>query len=97
MSLERVDSALTERFCQAGRMRRKATAAHCAKAVAKQDVRVVAGREDKRTDDGQVLGVSKVWISKGYNDPTQGNDVAVLTVRGQLDYRPATASENGER
>ncbi|RSD24886.1 S1 family peptidase [Amycolatopsis eburnea] len=66
-----------------------ATAAHCAKAVAKQDIRVVAGREDKRTDDGQVLGVSKVWISKGYSDPTQGDDVAVLTVRGQLDYRPA--------
>ncbi|MEV6826686.1 serine protease [Amycolatopsis sp. NPDC051102] len=66
-----------------------ATAAHCAKAVAKQDVRVVAGREDKRTTDGQVLGVSKVWVSDSYTDPTQGADIAVLTVRGQLDYRPA--------
>ncbi|MEV4053775.1 serine protease [Amycolatopsis sp. NPDC049688] len=66
-----------------------ATAAHCAKAVAKQDIRVVAGREDKRTDEGQVLGVSKVWVGEGYTDPTEGADIAVLTVRGQLDYRPA--------
>jgi secreted trypsin-like serine protease len=73
-----------------------ATAAHCAKAVAKQDVRVVAGREDKRTEDGQVLGVSKVWISQGYSDPTQGDDVAVLTVRGQLDYRPAKLPDSGD-
>ncbi|WP_372670771.1 S1 family peptidase [Amycolatopsis kentuckyensis] len=73
-----------------------ATAAHCAKAVAKQDVRVVAGREDKRTDDGDVLGVSKVWISKGYSDPTQGDDIAVLTVRGQLGYRPAKLPESSD-
>jgi secreted trypsin-like serine protease len=66
-----------------------ATAAHCAKAMAKQDVRVVAGREDKRTDEGQVFGVSKVWVSESYTDPTRGNDIAVLTVRGQLGYRPA--------
>lgn len=73
-----------------------ATAAHCAKAVAKQDVRVVAGREDKRTGEGAVLSVSKVWISKGYNDPTQGDDIAVLTVRGQLDYRPAKLPGAGD-
>ncbi|WP_410670825.1 S1 family peptidase [Amycolatopsis sp. cmx-4-68] len=66
-----------------------ATAAHCAKAVARQDIRVVAGREDKRTTEGQVLGVSKVWVTQGYSDPTQGDDIAVLTVRGQLGYRPA--------
>ncbi|MEU0536377.1 S1 family serine peptidase [Amycolatopsis tolypomycina] len=66
-----------------------ATAAHCAKAVAKQDIRVVAGREDKRTAEGQALGVSKVWVAPGYTDPTQGGDIAVLTVRGQFDYRPA--------
>jgi secreted trypsin-like serine protease len=73
-----------------------ATAAHCAKAVAKQDIRVVAGREDKRTGDGQVLGVSKVWVSPGYIDPTQGADIAVLTVRGQLDYRPAKLPDSGD-
>lgn len=73
-----------------------ATAAHCAKAVAKQEMHVVAGREDKRSDDGDVLSVSKVWISKDYNDPTQGNDVAVLTVRGQLDYRPAKLPDSGD-
>ncbi|MFI5592954.1 S1 family peptidase [Amycolatopsis sp. NPDC051758] len=73
-----------------------ATAAHCAKAVDRKDVRVVAGREDKRTDEGQVLGVSKVWISKGYSEPTQGGDIAVLTVRGQLDYRPAKLPESAD-
>jgi secreted trypsin-like serine protease len=70
-----------------------ATAAHCAKAIARQDVRVVAGREDKRTTEGQVLSVSKVWVAEGYSDPTQGDDIAVLTVRGQLDYRPAKLPE----
>ncbi|MET8994396.1 serine protease [Amycolatopsis sp. Hca4] len=73
-----------------------ATAAHCAKAVAKQDIRVVAGREDKRTTDGQVLGVSKVWVAQGYTDPTKGADIAVLTVRGQLDYRPAKLPDSGD-
>lgn len=73
-----------------------ATAAHCAKAVSKQDIRVVAGREDKRTDDGQVLGVSRVWIDKSYSDPTRGGDVAVLTVRGQFDYRPAKLPGNAD-
>ncbi|MEU4246777.1 serine protease [Amycolatopsis sp. NPDC026612] len=73
-----------------------ATAAHCAKAVAKQDVRVVAGREDKRTDAGEVLGVSRIWISQSYTDPTQGGDIAVLTVRGQLGYRPAKLPDSGD-
>src|SRR6266496_5418836 len=57
-----------------------ATAAHCALALSRSDARVVAGRQDKRTDDGVVLRVSRVWVSKAYRDPTQGSDVAVLTV-----------------
>ncbi|SFW90928.1 S1 family peptidase [Amycolatopsis australiensis] len=73
-----------------------ATAAHCAKAVAKEEIRVVAGREDKRTDEGDVLTVSKVWVSKGYSDPTKGDDIAVLTVRGQLGYRPAQLPDSGD-
>jgi secreted trypsin-like serine protease len=73
-----------------------ATAAHCALAVSKSETRVVAGRQDKRTDDGEVLAVSRIWVSKSYRDPTQGNDVAVLTVRGQLDYRPAKLPDSGD-
>ncbi|WP_410644767.1 S1 family peptidase [Amycolatopsis sp. lyj-346] len=73
-----------------------ATAAHCAKAVAKQDIRVVAGREDKRTAAGEVLGVSRVWVNPGYTDPTKGGDLAVLTVRGQLGYRPAKLPGSGD-
>lgn len=74
-----------------------ATAAHCAKAIAASDTRVVAGREDKRTDDGIVLAVSKVWIDPDFSDPTKGDDIAVLTVRGQLPYRPAKVADSSDR
>jgi secreted trypsin-like serine protease len=74
-----------------------ATAAHCAKAIAASDTRVVAGREDKRTDDGIVLAVSKVWIAPDFSDPTKGDDIAVLTVRGQLPYRPAKVADASDR
>lgn len=73
-----------------------ATAAHCALALSKSDARVVAGRQDKRTDDGVVLRVSRVWVSKAYRDPTQGSDVAVLTVSGQLPYRPVKLPDSGD-
>jgi secreted trypsin-like serine protease len=73
-----------------------ATAAHCAKAVAKEDARVVAGREDKRSGDGQVLSVAKMWIGQGYSDPTEGNDIAVLSVRGQFGYRPVKLPESDD-
>lgn len=73
-----------------------ATAAHCAKALSRPEIRVVAGREDKRTTDGEVFAVSKVWVSQAYSDPTQGGDIAVLTVRGQLGYRPAKLPDGGD-
>ncbi|WET77703.1 serine protease [Amycolatopsis sp. QT-25] len=73
-----------------------ATAAHCAVAVDRADVRVIAGREDKRTKDGVELRVSKMWVSPGYQgDPGKGDDIAVMTVSGQLPYRPAKVADNG--
>ncbi|GAB3729880.1 serine protease [Amycolatopsis oliviviridis] len=73
-----------------------ATAAHCAVAVKKNDVRVVAGREDKRSRDGVELRVSKVWVSPDYSgDPGKGDDIAVMTVSGKLPYRPAKVADNG--
>ncbi|GAA3578044.1 serine protease [Amycolatopsis ultiminotia] len=74
-----------------------ATAAHCAKAVSQSDVRVVAGRQDKRGSDGVVLPVSRVWTAPGFSDPTKGDDVAVLTVRGRLPYRAAKLAGSGDR
>ncbi|WP_020657556.1 S1 family peptidase [Amycolatopsis benzoatilytica] len=70
-----------------------ATAAHCAKALPASSVRVVAGRQDKRTDDGVELAVARVWVDPDYTDPTKGADVAVLTVRGRLPYRAAKLAD----
>ncbi|RJQ78259.1 S1 family peptidase [Amycolatopsis panacis] len=74
-----------------------ATAAHCAKAISATDMRVVAGRQDKRGSDGVVLAVSRAWISPDFTDPTKGDDLAVLSVRGQLPYRPAKPAGSSER
>jgi secreted trypsin-like serine protease len=74
-----------------------ATAAHCAVAVKRADVRVVAGREDKRSGDGVELRVSRVWVSPDYSgDPAKGDDIAVMTVSGQLPYRPAKVADSGD-
>lgn len=73
-----------------------ATAAHCAVAVKRSDVRVVAGRQDKRVRDGVELRVSRVWVSPDYRDPTRGHDVAVMTVSGQLPYRPAKVADSSD-
>ncbi|WP_116201472.1 S1 family peptidase [Amycolatopsis circi] len=66
-----------------------ATAAHCAAIVPVGELSVVAGREDKRSQDGVVRAVSAAWQHPDFHTPQQGSDVAVLTVRGSLPYRPA--------
>ena len=70
-----------------------ATAAHCALAVRRADLRVVAGREDKRSRDGWEVSVRDVWIAPGYQEPSAGNDLAVLTLRDRVPYRPATVAD----
>ncbi|NIH84821.1 S1 family peptidase [Amycolatopsis granulosa] len=65
-----------------------ATAAHCAKAVQRSDLRVVAGRQDKRTNDGKVVPVREVWVPDSFSDPGKGDDVAVLKLAQSLPYRP---------
>lgn len=73
------------------------TAAHCAVAVKRSDVRVVAGRQDKRSRDGVELRVSRIWVSPDYSgDPGKGDDIAVMTVSGQLPYRPAKVADSGD-
>ncbi|GAB3563575.1 serine protease [Amycolatopsis endophytica] len=66
-----------------------ATAAHCAKAVSRAELRVVAGRQDKRTNDGRTVSVRDVWMPSGFTDPGQGDDVAVLKLSQSLPYQAA--------
>ncbi|MEU6642263.1 serine protease [Saccharomonospora sp. NPDC046836] len=65
------------------------TAAHCAVAVDRSELGVVAGRQDKRTADGMEAGVRDVWVPPAYEDPTTGDDLAVLTLDRRVPYRPA--------
>lgn len=70
-----------------------ATAAHCALALQRDDLRVVAGREDKRSNEGRVVGVEEVWIAPGYEQPSSGNDLAVLTLRNRVPFPSATVAD----
>ena len=57
------------------------TAAHCAQAVAQDDLGVVAGRTDKRSEAGVRVDVAEVWVHPDFEAPWQGDDIAVLTLR----------------
>jgi len=74
-----------------------ATAAHCASAVSRDDMRVVAGRQDKRESDGIVAKVTKVWTEPGFTDPGKGDDVAVLTLDRDLPYQPAKLPDSSDK
>ncbi|WAL64178.1 serine protease [Amycolatopsis cynarae] len=67
-----------------------ATAAHCARALSRSEIRVVAGRQDERTDDGMTARVAKVWVEPGFSDPGKGDDVAVLTLDRAVPYQPVS-------
>jgi secreted trypsin-like serine protease len=74
-----------------------ATAAHCAQAVDVSSIRVVAGRQDERRDDGYVLSVSDVWVEPNYSSPERGYDIAVLRLAGALpdSYTPVKLATDG--
>jgi secreted trypsin-like serine protease len=65
-----------------------ATAAHCAAAVDRADVRVVLGRQDMTTSAGMVVQVTREWTEPGFTDPGKGDDVAVLTLSQSVPYQP---------
>ncbi|WP_026425302.1 S1 family peptidase [Actinokineospora inagensis] len=73
------------------------TAAHCALAFAPADIRVVAGREDKRSTEGVVTHVTDVWVHPDFTDVTEGNDVAVMTLADRVPYRPLPLATNRVR
>jgi secreted trypsin-like serine protease len=78
-------------FCGGALIGRSAvvTAAHCAAAMSKSSIRVVAGREDEQTEAGVVARVSSVWTAPGFVEPERGDDIAVLKLDRDLPYRPA--------
>jgi trypsin len=72
------------------------TAAHCSAGRTAGSIRVVAGREDKRSTAGVVSGVSKVWVHPEYVAADRGDDVAVLTLRKSLPYQPLPLAAAGD-
>lgn len=73
-----------------------ATAAHCAEGAHPSDLRVVMGRQDKRTRDGVVARVSAIWIPREFKDPAKGSDFAVLRLDRSVRYRPVDLPAQGD-
>lgn len=65
---------------------RVVTAAHCVSGEAPQSFDVVAGRENKDTQDGVVAKVTRVWVHPQYENADSGADIAVLTLDRQLPF-----------
>ncbi|HKS43914.1 MAG TPA: serine protease [Amycolatopsis sp.] len=73
-----------------------ATAAHCAGAIDSASIRVVGGRQDKRSNDGTVARVSGVWIEPGFTDPGKGDDIAVLKLDRSMSYRQVNLPDGND-
>lgn len=72
------------------------TAAHCATVYRPDEMRVVAGREDKNSQAGVVADVSSVWVEPDYHSADSGDDVAVLTLDQSVPYRPIKLAGPGD-
>jgi secreted trypsin-like serine protease len=67
------------------------TAAHCldkdvlgAPPDQVRDLKVIAGRTDLRSDQGQEIAVRESWVNPHYDDATNAGDFAVLTLTEPL-------------
>ncbi|HEU0089436.1 MAG TPA: serine protease [Pseudonocardiaceae bacterium] len=63
------------------------TAAHCISGYELSSVRVIAGRTDLRSDDGAERSLLRAWVHPDFRSPTEGADVAVLTLDREVPYR----------
>ncbi|MFR9731247.1 S1 family peptidase [Saccharopolyspora sp. MS10] len=63
------------------------TAAHCVTGSAPSRITVVAGRDDKTTEEGTEAAVRDVWVHPRFQSASTGADVAVLTVDQSLNRR----------
>ena len=70
------------------------TAGHCVDGRGATDLRVVGGRTDLRTDEGEVRRVSDVWLHPRYDFLTY--DAAVLTLARPLPYRTLPLAQPGD-
>ncbi|WP_307867656.1 S1 family peptidase [Umezawaea beigongshangensis] len=64
------------------------TAAHCAAGQRPGSLRVVAGREDKQSQQGAVLEVTRIWVHPGFVSADRGDDVALLTLGRETELTP---------
>jgi secreted trypsin-like serine protease len=72
------------------------TAAHCLANQRADNLRVVVGREDKKTTDGRVVTAASVWVSPDYRgDPTGGSDFAVITLSRKVNVPPLPLAQDG--
>ena len=60
------------------------TAAHCVVNRLSGSLRVVVGRTDLRTDDGEVVRVDDIWVHPRYEAVAMGFDLALLTLRTEV-------------
>lgn len=56
------------------------TAAHCMASTTPEQVRVVAGRDDKQSTAGDTSAVTSAWVSPEFEGVGTGADLAVLTL-----------------
>ena len=64
------------------------TAAHCM-FDKPEEYKVVAGRDVRSSDAGVVVGVERIWVHPEY-EKTGNHDVAVMTLKQPLPYRPVS-------
>ncbi|MFJ4471604.1 S1 family peptidase [Streptomyces sp. NPDC089424] len=92
-SRDRFGGTRSGQFCGAVAVGRTTvlTAAHClgedvlGKPPGKvRDLKVIAGRTDLRTDEGQEIPVSEAWVNPAYDNISNAGDFAVLTLAEEL-------------
>lgn len=64
------------------------TAAHCVSGYAPGSIRVVAGRTDLNSRDGNERTVLGTWVHPAYRSPMDGADIALLRLDQALPYNP---------
>jgi len=65
------------------------TAAHCVTGEKPANLRVVAGRDDKKSNAGVTVKVARVWVNPDFTGVESGSDVAVLTLATRIAYPTA--------
>ncbi|MEV7991229.1 serine protease [Streptomyces sp. NPDC086077] len=99
-SRDRFGGTRSGQFCGAVAVGRTTvlTAAHClgedvlGKPPGKvRDLKVIAGRTDLRTDEGQEIPVRETWVNPAYDNISNAGDFAVLTLAEELPEKAVIA------